>query len=390
MRAMRNVLFLGSVLSLAACGGNELDMVAGPEELGQSVAPLHQAVPGMRIDGDYIVKLKDGAEARSVAAILGVSPNLVYTQAVNGFSVTLNETQLRALRRNPNIEYVEEDQFVTSTATQTGATWGIDRIDQTSSTLNSTYTYTSTGAGVHAYIIDTGILTSHSNFGGRATAVYDALGGNGQDCNGHGTHVAGTVGSSTYGVAKGVSLHGVRVLDCNGSGSNSGVIAGIDYVRTKHVKPAVANMSLGGGYSATINTAVTNLANAGVFVAVAAGNDNADACNYSPASAPIVTTVAATTKTTARASYSNYGSCVDIYAPGSSITSTWSNGSTNTISGTSMASPHVAGVAALYKATYGDASQATIDAWLKSNATSNAVTSNISGTPNKLLNKGSL
>jgi subtilisin family serine protease len=228
------------------------------------------------------------------------------------------------------------------------------------------------------------------NFGGRATAAYDALGGNGQDCNGHGTHVAGTVGSSTYGVAKGVSLYGVRVLDCNGSGSNSGVIAGIDYVRTKHVKPAVANMSLGGGYSATINTAVTNLSNAGVFVAVAAGNDNANACNYSPASAPVVTTVGATTKTTARATYSNYGSCVDLYAPGSSITSTWSNGSTNTISGTSMASPHVAGVAALYKATYGDASQATIDAWLKNNATNNAVTSNPSGTPNKLLNKGAL
>ncbi|EPX62821.1 Alkaline serine exoprotease A precursor [Cystobacter fuscus DSM 2262] len=365
-------------------------MAVEPEELGQGVAPLHQAVPGMRLEGEYIVKLRDGAQARSVAAVLGVSPNLVYTQAVNGFSVTLNETQLRALRHNPNVEYVEEDQFVSTTASQTGATWGLDRIDQTSSTLNSTYSYTSTGAGVHAYIIDTGILTSHSNFGGRATAVYDALGGNGQDCNGHGTHVAGTVGSSTYGVAKGVSLHGVRVLDCNGSGSNSGVIAGIDYVRTKHVKPAVANMSLGGGYSSTINTAVTNLANAGVFVAVAAGNDNADACNYSPASAPVVTTVAATTKTTARASYSNYGSCVDIYAPGSSITSTWSNGSTNTISGTSMASPHVAGVAALYKATYGDASQATIDAWLKNNATSNAVTSNISGTPNKLLNKGSL
>ncbi|QRN95949.1 S8 family peptidase [Archangium violaceum] len=390
MRAMRNVLFLGSVLSLAACGGNEMDMAAETDELGQSVAPLHQAAPGLRIDGDYIVKLKDGANARSVAGILGVSPNLVYSQAINGFSVTLDENQLRALRRNPSIEYVEEDQFVSSSASQSGATWGLDRIDQTSSTLNSTYTYTSTGAGVHAYIIDTGILTTHSNFGGRANAVYDAFGGNGQDCNGHGTHVAGTVGSATYGVAKGVSLHGVRVLDCNGSGTNSGVIAGIDYVRTNHIKPAVANMSLGGGYSATVNTAVTNLSNAGVFVAVAAGNDNANACNYSPASAPVVTTVAATTKTTARASYSNYGSCVDIYAPGSNITSTWSNGGTSTISGTSMASPHVAGAAALYKATYGDASQATIDAWLKNNATNNAVTSNISGTPNKLLNKGSL
>jgi subtilisin family serine protease len=390
MRAMRNVLFLGSVLSLAACGGNEMDMAVEADDLGQSVAPLHQAMPGMRVDGDYIVKLKDGANARSVAAVLGVSPNLVYSQAINGFSVTLNETQLRALRRNPNVEYVEEDQFASSTATQSGATWGLDRIDQTSSTLNGTYNYTSTGAGVHAYIIDTGILTSHSNFGGRANAVYDALGGNGQDCNGHGTHVAGTVGSATYGVAKGVALHAVRVLGCDGSGTNSGVIAGIDYVRTNHIKPAVANMSLGGGYSATVNTAVTNLSNAGVFVAVAAGNNNANACNYSPASAPVVNTVAATTNTTARASYSNYGSCVDIYAPGSAITSTWSNGGTNSISGTSMASPHVAGVAALYKATYGDASQATIDAWLSNNATSGVVTGNPSGTVNKLLNKGTL
>ncbi|WP_434385384.1 S8 family peptidase [Melittangium boletus] len=389
MRAVRNVLFIGSVLSLAACGGNEMDL-RQQDELGQSLAPLHQAAPGMGIQGDYIVKIKDGAKARDVAASLGVSPGHLYENALNGFSVTLDEAQLLKLRQNKNVEFVEEDQFALQSATQSNATWGIDRIDQTSNTLSKTYTYTATASTVHAYIIDTGLYTAHSDFGGRASIAYDATGGNGQDCNGHGTHVAGTVGSATYGVAKAVRLYGVRVLGCDGSGSNSGVIAGIDWVRVNHKKPAVANMSLGGGASSAINTAVTNLANAGVFVAVAAGNDNGNACNYSPASAPAVTTVGATTSTTARASYSNYGSCVDIYAPGSSITSTWNNGGTNTISGTSMASPHVAGVAALYKATYGDASQATIDAWLKNNAINNAVSGNPSGTVNKLLYKGTL
>jgi len=390
MRAVRNVLFLGSVLSLAACGGNEMDLQQ--DELGESLAPLHQAAPGMGIQGDYIVKLKDGANARSVAAILGVSPKYIYETAVNGFSVSLDASQLQQLRQHRDVEFVEEDQFAIESTTQSGATWGLDRIDQTSNTLNGTYVYNATAPSVNAYIIDTGIQTSHPQFGGRASVGYDAVGDgqNGQDCNGHGTHVAGTVGSSTYGVAKAVKLYAVRVLGCTGSGSNSGVIAGIDWVRANHKKPAVANMSLGGGLSSTINAAVTNLSNAGVFVAVAAGNDNSNACNYSPASAPVVTTVAATTSTTARATYSNYGSCVDIYAPGSAITSTWTGSGTKSISGTSMASPHVAGVAALYKAANGDASQATIDTWLKNNATNNVVTGNPSGTVNKLLNKQSL
>ncbi|HYW09294.1 MAG TPA: S8 family serine peptidase, partial [Longimicrobium sp.] len=314
----------------------------------------------------------------------------VYTAALNGFSASLNQGQLNALQHNPNVDYVEEDARVQATATQSGATWGIDRIDQRARPLSGTYNYTNTASNVRAYIIDTGIYASHAQFGGRASNVYDALGGNGTDCNGHGTHVAGTVGSSTYGVAKGAMLRGVRVLNCQGSGSSSGVLAGIDWVRVNHIKPAVANMSLGGGYSSAENTAVTNLANAGVYVAVAAGNENQNACNVSPASAPAVTTVAASTSTDARASYSNYGSCVDIYAPGSSITSTWLNGGTNTISGTSMASPHVAGVAALYKGTYGDVSQSTINSWLVNNATSGVITGNPSGTPNLLLYKAAL
>jgi subtilisin family serine protease len=377
---------LGSALALTACS----DVSAPTAALPTDGAPLHAAAPGTAIDGDYIIVLKDGADPRSVAAIAGVEPGFVYTAALNGFSASLNQGQLNALQHNPNVEFVEEDARVQATATQSGATWGIDRIDQRARPLSGTYTYTSTASNIRAYVIDTGIQASHTQFGSRAQNVYDAFGGSGADCNGHGTHVAGTVGSTTYGVAKGAMLRGVRVLDCQGSGSSSGVLAGIDWVRLNHVKPAVANMSLGGGYSSAQNTAVTNLANAGVFVAVAAGNENQNACNVSPASASAVLTVAASTSSDARASYSNYGSCVDIYAPGSSITSTWLNNGTSSISGTSMASPHVAGVAALYKATYGDASQATINAWIVNNSTASVITGNPSGTPNLLLFKAAL
>jgi subtilisin family serine protease len=350
-------------------------------EVGQLGAPLVQADPALRIADAYIVKVRDGADARAVAAVAGVSPRYEYT-IINGFAATLNKGQLTALRQNADVEYVEEDQVVKADASQSGATWGLDRIDQRALPLNGYYNYTTTASGVYAYIIDTGLQTSHAQFGGRASNVYDAFGGSGADCQGHGTHVGGTVGGSTYGVAKGVQLRGLRVLDCSGSGSNSGVIAGMDWVRVNRINPAVANMSLGGGYSSTVNTAANNLANSGVFLAVAAGNNTADACNYSPASAASATTVGSTTSSDARSSFSNYGSCVDIYAPGSNITSAALNGTSTTMSGTSMASPHVAGVGALYKATYGDAAQSTIDSWLKTNATA-------IGT-GKLLFKGSL
>jgi subtilisin family serine protease len=377
---------LGSALALAACSDVQDPTSARPTP-GETV---RAAAPGQAIPGSYIVVLKEGADPRSVAAVAQVSPRYVYSAAINGFAAELNQGQLNALQHNPAVDYVEEDSRVESAATQTGATWGLDRIDQRALPLNGTYNYTSTASTVYAYIIDTGIQTSHANFGGRAAVSYDALGGNGQDCNGHGTHVAGTVGSATYGVAKQVRLRGVRVLNCQGSGTASGVIAGIDWVRLNRTNPAVANMSLGGGYSSAQNTAVTNLVNSGVYLAVAAGNENQNACNVSPASAPAVTTVAASDRTDLRASFSNYGSCVDIYAPGVSITSTWLNGGTNTISGTSMASPHVAGVAALYKATYGNASQSTINTWLVNNSTANVIRSNPTGTPNRLLYKAAL
>ncbi len=377
---------LGSALALAACSDAQDPTSARPTP-GETV---RAAAPGRAIPGSYVVVLKEGADPRSVAAVAQVSPRYVYTAAINGFAAELNQGQLNALQHNPAVEYVEEDARVESATVQSGATWGLDRIDQRALPLSGTYNYTSTGSTVYAYVIDTGIQTAHAQFGGRAAASYDALGGNGQDCNGHGTHVAGTIGSATYGVAKQVRLRGVRVLNCQGSGSSSGVIAGIDWVRLNRTNPAVANMSLGGGYSAAQNTAVTNLVNSGVYLAVAAGNENQNACNVSPASAPAVTTVGASDRTDLRASFSNYGSCVDIYAPGVSITSTWLNGGTNTISGTSMASPHVAGVAALYKAVNGNATQTTINSWLVNNSTLNVIRSNITGTPNRLLYKAAL
>jgi subtilisin family serine protease len=385
MKPFHTAVAAGAVL-LAACS-----------EPGTGTATIETAAPLLsasanRIDGQYIVVLKEGANPRSVAAVAGVEPGFVYAAALNGFSASLNAGQLNALRHNPNVAYVEEDQVMSLEATQSGATWGIDRIDQRNRPLSGTYTYTTTASNVTAYIIDTGVLPTHTQFGGRASSVYNSAGGSANDCNGHGTHVAGTVGGSTYGVAKGVRIRGVKVLNCAGSGTNSGIIAGVDWVRANAVKPAVANMSLGGGFSSATNTAVNNLANSGVFVAVASGNSNANACNYSPASAANVTSVNASTSTDAKASFSNYGSCTHVYAPGASITSAWhtSTSATNTISGTSMASPHVAGVGALYLAGNPSASNATVRSWIINNATASVITGNPSGTPNRLLFKSTL
>ncbi len=388
------------VLALAACSDSSTSPAApSPESLQAPQAPVYSK-GAAGIEGDYIVVFTD-----DVAEPLGKADEKLrthggvlkykYSAAVKGYAATLSVGALAALRADPDVAYIEQDGIVTADATQymdaAGDPWGLDRIDQRSNTLTGSYTYTATASAVRAYIIDTGLQTDHPQFGSRALSMYNAISGEtSADCNGHGTHVGGTVGGSTYGVAKAVLLRGVKVLNCAGSGSNSGVVAGIDWVRINHVKPAVANMSLGGGYSATTNTAVNNLAAAGVFIAVAAGNENQDACNVSPASAANATTVAASTKTNAKASYSNYGACVDLYAPGSAIKSAWINSGTNTISGTSMASPHVAGVGALYKATYGDASYSTIRSWLTTNATANVISGNVGSTPNKLLYKATL
>jgi subtilisin family serine protease len=319
-----------------------------------------------------------------VAAALGVAPRHVYTAAVNGFAANLSQGQLDALRRNPAVAWIEQDAVYHATALGTPPPWNLDRIDQRYLPLDSSYT-AGTGSGVRAYIFDTGIQVTHPQFGTRAQNVYDAFGGTGADCNGHGTHVAGIVGAISYGVAKGVLLRGVRVLDCNGSGTTSGIVAAIDWVRANVQRPAVANLSLGGPVSSTLNTAVTNLSNAGIFTSAAAGNENQDACNTSPASAAAVFATAGTNRDDTRLGTSNWGSCVDGYAPGGTITSTWISSGTATLTGSSLAAPHVAGVAALYKARFGDAASSTVDYWIKTNATQGVVKNVPAGTPNRLL-----
>jgi subtilisin family serine protease len=364
-----------------------------------------RAQGALAIPGCYIVVLKPGATVRagstapgmtvsqlavSAAARHGGTVGHFYESALTGYSICMPEKAAQILANESSVELVEQDQIARAIATQSNATWGIDRIDQRNLPRSGTYTYNFTGAGVHAYIIDTGIRATHQDFGGRVssqgfTAINDGNGTN--DCNGHGTHVAGTVGSNTWGVAKGVTLHAVRVLGCNGSGTNSGVIAGVDWVAQNHVSPSVANMSLGGGVSTSLDTAVNNSINSGVTYAIAAGNSNANACNFSPARVAAALTVGSTTTSDARSSFSNFGTCVDLFAPGSSITSTWnsSNTATNTISGTSMATPHVAGVAALYLQQFGNQSASAVHQAIVNNATTGVVGNPGSGSPNRLL-----
>jgi subtilisin family serine protease len=379
---------------------------AAPAEAAANAAPAEAAVvtaPGAEVvPNSYIVVLKPSraAVAGQVRALAGrhsATVRMTWSHALRGFAATMSAQQARRMAAESEVAYVQPDVIHRASETQANPpSYGLDRIDQRNRPLNSAYTYSTTASNVHAYIIDTGIRTTHVDFGGRAVSGFDAIdGGPADDCNGHGTHVAGTVGGTSYGVAKAVQLVAVRVLNCQGSGTTAQVVAGIDWVTANRVLPAVANMSLGGGGDAALDNAVKNSIGAGVTYAIAAGNGflglfALDACTQSPARVPEAVTVSAVDSNDRKPSWANRGTCVDVFAPGINITSAWGTGdtATNTISGTSMATPHVTGAAALYLAGHRGATPAQVHAAIVSNATTGVVTNPGSGSPNRLLYTG--
>lgn len=375
---VRRYLLAASAVTLAATG-----LAASPVQA--ETAEILAADSPDAIAGSYIVAFEDGVESEVVDEFGGDVENVF--DSVDTVLASMSASEAERLAADPAVAYVEQNQTIQIEATQDDPpSWGLDRIDQTGLPLDTAYTYPNAGEGVTAYIIDTGIWASTADFSGRTGTGFSAIlpGLQGLDCNGHGTHVAGTVGGTDYGVAKEVTIVPVQVLNCAGSGTTAGVIQGVNWVTENAVKPAVANMSLGGGVSDALDAAIAASIDSGVTYAVAAGNETADACGVSPARTPEAITVAASTEADARADFSNFGDCVDIFAPGEDITSPYLLGTPMALSGTSMASPHVAGAAAVYLSAHPDASPAEVADALTGAATSGAI-SDVQGSPNLLL-----
>jgi subtilisin family serine protease len=386
------------VALIAGCGMNDQESSLSTED---AALKFHRSAEP--VSDRYIVMLKEPGQGSGGPGAMALAPNVAALSdelgasydadirsrypAVRGFAAAMSERDALALAADPRVKLVAEDGVVRASEIQSPATWGLDRVDQRFLPLDNSFEYKTEAETVTAYVVDTGINIGHNEFGGRATHGTSTVGGTPEDCNGHGTHVAGTIGGATYGLAKSVNLVAVRVLDCGGSGTWEGVIGGIDWVTDHHSGPSVANMSLGGGVNAAVNAAVARSTDAGVTYAVAAGNDSWDACQYSPASAPSAITVGSTTSSDTRSYFSNYGTCVDIFAPGSDITSAWigSNSATNTISGTSMATPHVAGAVALYLASHPTATPAQVSEAFSDDSTVGVVVDPGAGSPNKFL-----
>ncbi|MGW6983603.1 S8 family peptidase [Streptomyces sp. NPDC054932] len=392
----RKIAGISATAVVALALGAAWALPASAVGIGASGVIQNAGAPGS-IPGSYIVTLKDSAarstadSGRAVAKRYGAKIDKTYSAALNGYSVKVSETQAKKLAADPAVKSVVQNRtFTVSTTQPNPPSWGLDRADQRALPLNQSYTYPDqAGQGVTAYVIDTGVRITHQDFGGRASYGYDAIDNDyvAQDGHGHGTHVAGTVAGGSFGVAKKAKIVGVRVLDNSGNGTTAQVVAGIDWVTANAVKPAVANMSLGGGVDSALDAAVRNSIASGITYAVAAGNESVDASKKSPARVTEALTVGATTSTDARAAYSNYGSVVDIFAPGSAITSAWGTGdtATNTINGTSMATPHVAGAAAVYLSQNPASTPAQVATALVGSSTPNVVTGPGAGSPNRLL-----